>query len=30
MEKTGVCFLHAPLFNPAMKNVAPVQESPKN
>ncbi len=25
MEKTGLCFLHAPLFNPAMKNVAPVR-----
>ena len=23
LEKTGVCFIHAPLFNPAMKNVAP-------
>ncbi len=25
MDKTGICFLHAPLFNPAMKNVAPVR-----
>jgi anthranilate phosphoribosyltransferase len=29
MEKTGVCFLHAPLFNPAMKNVAPVRKALK-
>jgi anthranilate phosphoribosyltransferase len=27
LEKTGICFLHAPLFNPAMKNVAPVRKS---
>ena len=27
--KTGVCFLHAPLFNPAMKNVAPVRRALK-
>jgi anthranilate phosphoribosyltransferase len=27
MDKTGICFLHAPLFNPAMKNVAPVRKS---
>jgi anthranilate phosphoribosyltransferase len=26
IEKTGICFLHAPLFNPAMKNVAPVRK----
>lgn len=25
IETTSVCFLHAPLFNPAMKNVAPVR-----
>ncbi len=25
IEQTGVCFLHAPLFHPAMKNVAPVR-----
>ncbi|MDA3894425.1 MAG: anthranilate phosphoribosyltransferase [Salinivirgaceae bacterium] len=25
--ETGICFLHAPLFNPAMKNVAPVRKS---
>jgi len=24
--ETGICFLHAPLFNPAMKNVAPVRK----
>jgi anthranilate phosphoribosyltransferase len=29
MERTGVCFLHAPLFNPAMKNVAPVRKALK-
>lgn len=27
MDKSGVCFLHAPLFNPAMKNVGPVRKS---
>ena len=27
LEKTGVCFIHAPLFNPAMKNVAPVRKA---
>ncbi|MCF8225607.1 MAG: anthranilate phosphoribosyltransferase [Bacteroidales bacterium] len=27
MDRTGICFLHAPLFNPAMKNVAPVRKS---
>ncbi len=26
IEKSGICFLHAPLFNPAMKNVAPVRK----
>jgi len=25
IDKAGVCFLHAPLFHPAMKNVAPVR-----
>jgi anthranilate phosphoribosyltransferase len=25
IEQAGICFLHAPLFNPAMKNVAPVR-----
>jgi anthranilate phosphoribosyltransferase len=29
IQKTGVCFLHAPLFNPAMKNVAPVRRALK-
>lgn len=29
IDLTGVCFLHAPLFNPAMKNVAPVRGSLK-
>ena len=26
IEKTGMCFMHAPLFNPAMKNVVPVRK----
>jgi anthranilate phosphoribosyltransferase len=26
LETTGFCYLHAPLFNPAMKNVAPVRK----
>lgn len=25
LEETGICFLHAPLFHPAMKNVAPIR-----
>lgn len=25
LEKAGICFLHAPLFHPALKNVAPVR-----
>jgi anthranilate phosphoribosyltransferase len=29
IDKTRVCFLHAPLFNPAMKNVAPVRRALK-
>jgi anthranilate phosphoribosyltransferase len=29
IDKTGVCFLHAPLFNPAMKNVVPVRKALK-
>lgn len=29
IDKTGICFLHAPLFNPAMKNVAPVRRALK-
>jgi anthranilate phosphoribosyltransferase len=27
IEESGVAFLHAPLFNPAMKNVAPVRRA---
>lgn len=27
LDESGICFLHAPLFNPAMKNVAPVRRS---
>lgn len=27
IDQSGICFLHAPLFNPAMKNVAPVRKS---
>jgi anthranilate phosphoribosyltransferase len=26
IEKAGICFLHAPLFHPAMKHVAPVRK----
>jgi len=29
IDKTGLCFLHAPLFNPAMKNIAPVRKALK-
>lgn len=29
IDRAGVCFLHAPLFNPAMKNVAPVRKALK-
>ena len=25
MDKAGICFLHAPLFHPAMKTVAPIR-----
>lgn len=25
LEQAGICFLHAPLFHPAMKNVAPIR-----
>lgn len=28
-DKAGVCFLHAPLFNPAMKTVAPIRKALK-
>ena len=24
-DKAGICVLHAPLFHPAMKNVAPIR-----
>ena len=27
IDDSNICFLHAPLFNPAMKNVAPVRKS---
>ena len=26
IDKTGICILHAPLFHPAMKNVAPIRK----
>ncbi len=26
LEKAGICFMHAPLFHPAMKSVAPVRK----
>lgn len=26
LEETGICFMHAPLFHPAMKNVAPIRK----
>lgn len=26
MEKCGICFMHAPLFHPAMKNVMPIRK----
>jgi len=29
IDKSGVCFLHAPLFNPAMKNMVPVRRALK-
>ena len=25
LDKAGICILHAPLFHPAMKNVAPIR-----
>jgi anthranilate phosphoribosyltransferase len=25
LDKSGICFLHAPMFNPAMKNIAPIR-----
>ncbi len=27
LEKANICFLHAPLFHPAMKNVAPIRRN---
>ncbi|MFT5999528.1 MAG: anthranilate phosphoribosyltransferase [Neolewinella sp.] len=27
LDRAGICFFHAPLFHPAMKNVAPVRKS---
>ncbi len=29
IDKAGICFLHAPLFHPAMKNVGPVRKELK-
>ncbi len=29
MDHSGLCFLHAPMFHPAMKNVAPVRKALK-
>lgn len=26
LERTGICFMHAPLFHPAMKTVAPIRK----
>jgi len=26
LDRAGICFLHAPLFHPAMKNVAPIRK----
>jgi len=26
LDRAGICFLHAPLFHPAMKNIAPVRK----
>ena len=26
MDEAGICFMHAPLFHPAMKNVAPIRK----
>lgn len=27
LDQAGICFLHAPLFHPAMKNVAPIRKA---
>lgn len=29
IEKTGICYMHAPIFHPAMKNIAPVRKALK-
>ncbi len=29
IDKTNICYLHAPLFHPAMKNIAPVRKALK-
>ncbi|MFZ0282707.1 MAG: anthranilate phosphoribosyltransferase [Bacteroidales bacterium] len=29
IDRSGVCFLHAPLFNPAMKNIVPIRRALK-
>ncbi len=29
LDRSGICFLHAPLFHPAMKNIAPVRKALK-
>lgn len=29
IEKTGICYMHAPMFHPAMKNIAPVRKALK-
>lgn len=26
LDNSGICFLHAPMFNPAMKNIAPIRK----
>jgi anthranilate phosphoribosyltransferase len=27
LDEAGICYLHAPLFNPAMKNIAPIRRA---
>ena len=29
LERSGICFLHAPRFNPAMKNIASIRKKPR-
>lgn len=29
IEKAGICYMHAPIFHPAMKNIAPVRKALK-